>query len=117
MFAEKSRKAEEARIEKDRKKDDPVCKAQKAALGLQKDIAAVQVWKMDIESSKASTEQRSKYVKKVNDMLKEFANVRRALETATDDNADAHRQRAELLKQKNRDLKSEVKLMLKLAAK
>ena len=70
MFAEKTRKAEEARIEKDRKKDDPVCKAQKAALGLQKDIAAVQVWKMDIESSKASTEQRSKYVKKVNDMLK-----------------------------------------------
>ena len=117
MFVEKSRKAEEARVEKDRKKDDPVCKAQKAALGLQKDIAAVQVWKMDIESSKASTEQRSKYVKKVNDILKEFANVRRALETATDENADAHSQRAELLKQKNRDLKSEVKMMLKLAAK
>ena len=70
MAAEKSRKAEEARIERDRTKDDSVCKAQKAALGLQKDIAALQVQKMDIESSKASTEQRSKYVKKVNDILK-----------------------------------------------
>ena len=81
---------------------------------MQKDVANLQVLKMEVESSKGEDSQKTKYKTNVDQMINEFNKMRSDLQKATKANAEKKRQDAEMLRDRQRDLKTEVKLMIKL---
>ena len=115
IAADKKRKLEEAKAEKERMKDDPVCQAQRLGLGLQKDLASLQVLKMDVSGSPASADQKKKYTDRIVKMVKDLDSKREKLARATTQNAQKLQEDTELKKQAMRDLKSDVKKMIQLA--
>ena len=115
IAADKKRKLEEAKAEKERKKDDPVCQAQKLGFGLQKDLAGLQVVKMDVSSSPASADQKKKYTDRISKMIKDLDTQREKLAEATATNSQELQEETEVKKQAMRDLKSDVKKMIQLA--
>ena len=115
LAADRARKADEAKKERERKKDDPVCQAKKLSDAMQKDVATLQVMKMEVDSSTGEDSQKKKYKTKVEKLIGEFDKMRSDLQKATTANAEKRMQDAELLKERMRDLKKEVALMIKLS--
>ena len=98
-----------------KKNNDPLEKAAKAALAVGQELAKVHVMQLDVSQSRATRDQKELYKKKFDKMEKDLGKARDRLNPATPDTAELCMQEAEALKQKVRDLKSEVKLMQRLA--
>ena len=63
---------------------------------------------MDIGGTHLSAERKSKYTKKLNALISAFDKMQTDLQKATTNNAIQPQQKAELLKNNNREFKSEV---------
>ena len=115
--AERARQIEEAREERERKKNDPVCKAERLAAGIQKEAASVHCMLLDVQSSRATKDQKAMYQKKFAMLEADLQKCRDKLLKATLADAEALMEEATTFQQAAKDGKAEVKMMQKLADK